>query len=1145
MAVSADRRPWRIRLLGELRATRGDTSITRFRTQKTAGLLAYLAFHSGRAHPREVLIELLWPGGKPEAGRSSLSAALSSLRSRLEPPGTVGAVILASRATVELAPGTFTTDVAELRAALESAARATGAARLEALGAALDAYGGELLPGFYQDWIAGERARLVAAFVRAARDLARELARAGRLSDAVDALRRAVAADPLAEEARSELEELDKGEPARTARQLAELEALRRRAPTGTVTFLLVRGALPAKHEGHVFELESGVAAAAFARPSDALAAAVALGAARGAIDTREVRGSYERGTLERALRLLGAAREGQVVVSEESAALLRRDREGGGLVDAGLYRLAGATERLFVLDRGGSADTKLDAEPGHRGHAPLELTRFFGREDELARLRELVALERLVTITGPGGMGKTRIALEALQRRWPPAGEAAWFVPLADVLDARSVPAAVARALKVGPGPEREPLDRIADFLRGVPALLVLDNLEQLAGAIAPVVRGLLERAPALAIVATSRVRLGLEGERELALAPLAQEVALRVFLDRAQAVRPDFELTPANEGAVNELVRRLEGVPLALALAAARTQVLSPGQILERLAAPLDLLATRRTDLPERHRTLRATIDASWELLGPELRRFFAALSVFRGGFTLESAEAVCEEPLALDLLAQLRDASLVTASEGELRFALLETLRTYGKEKLPEEERRELGGHHAEHFLDLAERAERAHRSLDAAAWLDRLASDMENLEAAIEWCLGEPGAEGLALRIAAALVHYWHVRGPISTGRRLLAAGLAGAAPDPAVRVRALSGAALLALLQSDHAAASALQEGVLALERAKGDRAAIARALVNLGLVKTRTSELEQARRALEEGAAILRELGVKPGLAVAHQNLGSVFFMLGRSVEARALYQETLDLQRELGDRRGAALALASLGTVSLIRGEHARAREQLEAALGELRALGNQEAIARTLVDLGVLHQELGDAPAARAAFEESLALQRATGARTDIAFFHLGRLAAEAGDLGEARSLLEESEMLARKIGGGESLACVLTAKGDLLRRQGELALARAAHDESAAIVRATGERPFLPWQLEQAAELAREQGEAERSVKLLAAATALRESAGHPLPPLARPRVEALRRALEGALGERFAALWEAGAALGERVLEALYP
>jgi predicted ATPase/DNA-binding SARP family transcriptional activator len=1145
---------WRFRLLGELKATRGDEVVSRFRTQKTASLLAYLAFHAGRAHPREVLIELLWPGGKPEAGRSSLSAALSALRSQLEPPGTLaGSVIVANRATVELAADAFTTDTAAFRAAVEAASRSKGAARAPALRAAVDAYGGELLPGFYQDWIGGERDRLTASFVRAARELARELARSGDLGGAVDAARRAVAADPLSREARTELEALDdaSGESRRSLAELDRLEALRDRALAGTVTFLLARGPLPARHEGHVFALGSGVSAAAFARSSDAFSAALALAKTPAAIDTAEVdagRG-YEPRVLERVRCLVALAREGEVLLSEASAALGRRGIEGE-LADAGLYRLEGARapERVFLLRaKGAVAEARVGQAPGSTVNAPLELTSFFGREGELERLRELLGGERarLVTITGPGGMGKTRLAVEALRRPLPQGREAAWFVPLAHVGEARSVPAAIVRALRIARGPEREPIERIAEFLGDTPALLVLDNLEQLTDGVADVVRALLERIPALACVATSRVRLAIEGERELALAPLPIVPSLALFLDRARGVRPDFELTPENERDVNELVRRLEGLPLALALAAGRVQVLSPRQIVERLDAPLDLLASPRTDLPERHRTLRSAIAGSYELLAPDLRRFFAALSVFRGGFTLEAAEAVCAEPVALDRLAQLEDASLVTAEDvdGEVRFGLLETLRAFGDEKLSAEERRAGQRRHAEHFLALAERAERESRGPGMVAWLDRLEAEAQNLEGAIEWGLREPS--DLAARIAAALVHSWHVRGPVSVGRRLVGAALDRAPGEPVLRARLLSGAALLALLDSDYAAASALQEETLALARASGERMAVARALVNLGLVKMRSSELERALACLDEGSAILRELGAKPGVAVASQNLGSVFFMLGRSLEAEALYRETLELQRSLGDRRGAALARASLGTVALIRGEHARAQDELLGALGELEALGYREAIARTLLDRGVLHQDLGETEAATTVFEESLAISRETGGRIDLALFHLGRIALDRGELDRARALLDESEQRARKIGGGESLACVLTARGELLRRRGELERARASHDESAAIVRATGERPYLAWQLETAAALARDQGETERAARLLAAATSSRDACGHPLPPASRAAVESLRRDLERALGERFPATWESGRALGAGALEALFP
>src|SRR5581483_6600414 len=297
--------------------------------------------------------------------------------------------------------------------------------------------------------------------------------------------------------------------------------------------------------------------------------------------------------------------------------------------------------------------------------------------------------------------------------------------------------------------------------------ALLVLDNLEQLGDEAARLVRELLERAPSLACLTTSRRRLGLAGE-----------------VERARAVRPELELGPHNAAAVGELVRRLEGIPLALALAAGRAQVLSPEQILARLSGRLDLLVSRSKDVPERHASLRAAIEGSTSLLAPPLTRFLALLSVFRGGFTLEAAEAVTEDPLALDALAELRECSFVTV-EGE-RFSMLETLREYAREQLGEDERDRVALRHARYFAALAERAVPLLVGPEQGKWLDRLETEQGNMRAAIE----EGGDGEAARRIAGALRHHWIVRGPIAEGRRLVAFALELSKARTAARAQAL-------------------------------------------------------------------------------------------------------------------------------------------------------------------------------------------------------------------------------------------------------------------------------------------------------------------------------------------------------------------
>jgi predicted ATPase/DNA-binding SARP family transcriptional activator len=895
--------PWRIELLGGLRATRDDRVIARFQTQKTGALLAYLAYHCHRSYPRELLIELLWPESEPRAGRNKLSLALSSLRRQLEPPGVLaGAVIIANRAAVQLNPAAVRTDVAQFDAALRAAAREkNGFEQAQRLAEAIDLYGGELLPGSCEEWVLPERQRLAAAYLQALDQLTDQMDRAGNLPRALQYARRSVSADPLREESQHTLIRLlaAAGQPEGALRQYQDLERLladelettpapetralvqaikdrqarttvalvlnpppiatpHSSAPvlplTGTLTFLLIeheqeegwtrlRG-LCQEFRGQEIPSASGALAAAFGRASDALAAAVAgqraladhsssgeAGAprVRMALHTGEAQTGEESQrspVLEHATWLLLAAHPGQILLTNDTATLLQREPAPGmQLVDLGLYRLqeAASPERLFQAHAPEMPRWEFpppNALPAHPGHLPLQLTRFFGREAEIARLcsilisppasreaqrtrrrtgedpdpfnseslrdlcvsceagGELAAHKacRLLTLTGLGGSGKTRLALEVAERLRTPFHGAVWFIPLQDLTDARLIPDKLLDVLRLPRSPQIEPIEQAAAFLSRQPSLLLLDNFEHLVEHGAPLVQTLLEQTPALTCLVTSRQRLNLAGEQEFPVAPLPvpttapdktdpsdppnpsdptdpalliQCPSVALFLDRAQATRPDFQLTRTNAAAVMGVCARLEGLPLALELAAARIGALAPAQILERLSQRFDLLATTRRGAAPRHRSLRAALEWSYQLLSPELQRFFARLSVFQGGWTLEAVEAVCDEPNALQYLEQLRECTLVQAAEagGEMWFRLLETLREYGAEQLGSEEREAVAHRHASYYLAVAERA-------DQVAWFERLERELDNLRAALAWLEGSRRIQE-ARRLGAAL------------------------------------------------------------------------------------------------------------------------------------------------------------------------------------------------------------------------------------------------------------------------------------------------------------------------------------------------------------------------------------------------------
>ena len=609
----------------------------------------------------------------------------------------------------------------------------------------------------------------------------------------------------------------------------------------------------------------------------------------------------------------------------------------------------------------------------------PAPVASFVGREQQLAEVERLLLAGRLVTLVGASGCGKTRLALEVAARARDAFPHGVAFAPLAPLGDPSLVAPAVARALGVRDGPGRSHREAVARALRGRELLLVLDNLEHLlAGSegaspgsarrgAAELVAEWLAACPGLKVLATSRERLRLQGEQVYPVPPLGLPApdgvdpgaseAVRLFVERARAVEPAFALGDENAAAVAEICRRLDGLPLAIELAAARTRLLPPSAMLARLERHLPLLAGGPRDLPARQRTLRDAIAWSHDLLDDDERALFRRLAVFAGGWTLEAAEAVAgfgnQSPNAiLQGLAQLVDKSLVVANlseDGEVRYRLLETIRQYAAEHLGGDEEAAVRRRHRDWFLGVAEAAGAQVWGREQVVGLDRLELEHDNLRAALRWSAEQGGAEiELALLLAGALWRFWQVRGHLREGRgwltRLLAAADgqdAGSRQPTPGRARALNAAAFLAFMEGDYDLARERHRETLETRRALGDREGVAETLNNLGLV---------LRGAGDHAAAV-------------------------------ALFDEALAETRALGNRAREAHILNNLARAAYYRGEHAAARALHEQSLALGRELGDSWAVAICLGDLGDLHQAQGDADAARRLYQESLDLWRELG--------------------------------------------------------------------------------------------------------------------------------------------------------------------
>jgi predicted ATPase/class 3 adenylate cyclase len=692
--------------------------------------------------------------------------------------------------------------------------------------------------------------------------------------------------------------------------------------------------------------------------------------------------GGYVGIDVNRAARISDAAHGGQVIVSEATRALCEHGLpEGTSFEDLGRHRLKDILhlEHLYGLVIDGlpcdfPPPRTLDVRPNN---LPLQLTSFIGRDREIAAVKGLLEGTRLLTLSGPGGTGKTRLALHVAAEVLTEYRDGAFFVDLSSLADPALVPSAIAGALGVQEVPGRPILEAVQEHLGPNELLLTIDNFEQVAEA-GPVVEALLTAAPRLKVLVTSRVVLSLRGEQEYAVPPLeppdADDLpdlegllgieAVRLFLDRARAVNPRFEVTKENAPAVAAITARLDGLPLAIELAASRTKILSPEQILPRLQERLSILTSGPKTLPQRQRTLRDAIAWSHDLLDDQEAKLFARLSVFTGGWTIEGAEAVCDPTeLGLDLLdglTSLVDQSLVRRPEsdgGQVRFSMLETIREFGQEQLHASgEFDRLRRSHGEYFLDLVLEAEPHLTAGDQVEWLDRCDRDHPNIRAALQWAIDTSEAER-AQQAAGALWRFWQQRGHLAEGREWFKVilDLPSGQRASSARAKALIGAGGMAWWQKDRDAAGACYEEAVAIERELGDPGRIAEALYNLSFVVA-GEDIEAASRMLEESLALFRDAGHEFGVAQVLAMLVIRDAQADNWSPVIAKLEETRAIWRRLGERLHLAFDLVWL---AFAYGRVGRKREAWRTgleALGLFCEVDNPTGIGITFIDLAFL---------------------------------------------------------------------------------------------------------------------------------------------------------------------------------------------
>jgi predicted ATPase/DNA-binding SARP family transcriptional activator len=669
--------------------------------------------------------------------------------------------------------------------------------------------------------------------------------------------------------------------------------------------------------------------------------------------------------------------------------------------------------------------DPELRLEPPPELRAaplPAPVTGLVGRERETA---EVVGLldggVRLITLSGPGGIGKTRLALEVAKRVAAAEHEVA-FVDLSPLADPDLVPQALADALGIREVSGSTLTARLAQALAPRALLLVLDNFEQVVAA-AVEVASLLRAAPRLAVVVTSREVLRLQGEHEYPVEPLEETPAAALFLERARAVRRGYEPGATDLQDIAELCHRLDGLPLALELAAARVKLLSPGELLERLDGRLDLLSRHSVDAPERHRTLRATLDWGYELLPDVERSLFCGLSAFAGGAALDAVGEVCAIPDAdvLDIVGSLLDKSLVRREDlpgSAPRLLMLETVRDYAVEQLEASGRaEEARRRHAAWFFALAERAEPELWGAGQLPWLERLTLEAENLRAALRFFAAQGEGDEL-LRLAAALRRFWAIRGHLAEGLDWLDRALEAGVEDDTLALRGLSGAVNLAQLRGEYERARAYAERAVELGRAGSDGRGLGRSLTDLATVLADQGEFVRARALHEESVALFRTRNDLHGLASSLVNLGDLDLILGDYGRAGELAQEGLAVFREVGDRRGIAISLSNIGCAALYQGRAADAVPPLRESLEVSVELGDSDGVAYCL-------DALAAAAAAASEWERSACLSGAADGLRDSSGSSLEP--AEAALRGRTLALLDgalSQDAFARATADGRSL-------------------------------------------------------------------------------------------------------------------------
>ncbi len=1002
--------------------------------------------------------------------------------------------------------------------------------------------------------------------------------------------------------------------------------AARNNLPSGTVTFLfsdiegstkmareypetwettrarhnaLLQKAMDDNH-GHVFQIIGDAFCVAFHNASDALQATAQaqnslfvenwgvqpvksrMGLHTGKAEIQPDGQYIGYAALSHIQRVMSCAHGGQTLLSQAAQEMVRDDLpESMRLRDLKEHRLKDILqpEHLYQLEIPGLPQDfpAMQSRSETPNNLPINLSKFIGREKEVAEVKQALSEYRLVTLTGSGGVGKTRLSLQVATELLTQFSNGTWFVELAPVTDPALIPQTILTAAEMQAQPGRSAFDSLSDFLREKTALLVLDNCEHLIEACARLADTLLNIAPNLKILASSREALGVKGEQawhvpslsvpDLKHLPategLSQYEAVRLFIDRALLAQPHFAVTDENARAVAQICARLDGIPLAIELAAARVKVLKAEQIADRLNDRFRLLTGgSRTALP-RQQTLRALIDWSYDLLADNEKLLLRRLAVFMGGWTLEAAEQVgsdgqIQAEEVLDLLIHLVDKSLVVVDEqpGQLRYRMLETVRQYVREKLLElGESEKLHTQHLAYFLEFAEEAEPHLSRAEQIEWLNRLELDDDNLRAALDWAVDDPYNHHpeAALRLCNALWFFWFVRGYRSYGQECLERALSkpGQPRVTMARGRALGYFTFLALMVgTDSQELELLLEESLEIGNAMRDRLGVAFALYVKGRSAWIANNTAAAKTFLSESLNVYREINNQWGLARVLFTFGQIHdFFESDYPTARRYYEESLQIYREIGERRGMSVAVNNFGNLAMNQGDWEGARSLFEQSLSMSRELGDKNGICIGMTGISMTLLAQGIDHFSEKSLEELLAeilsIERELGDKGAIAetLVDIGRVARFQNNYAEALKLHTENLTYAREINNKWLIAQILLPLGELARLENNYAAAHSYLLEALSLEKEINDRRAIVCSFEEFAALGAAQGQAKRSAILFGAAETLRTAIHVVLLPIERVEVEKNIAAARAQLDETtFNAAWAEGRAMSmEQAIE----